>query len=70
MNQQILEIPLVLRPDKGLEGFEAGPLGEHYATDDLIHCEHLADAGRHVCVSSKGNVLLLRCPCNTHFLNE
>lgn len=60
----------MLRVDKGLAGFEARPLREHYATDDLIHCERSADGGRHACVSSKGNVPLLRCPCDAHFLNE
>lgn len=70
MNPQILEISSILSVDEGLAGFESNPLREHYATDGLIHCEHLADEGRHACVSSKGNVPLLRGLCNTHFLNE
>lgn len=70
MNQQILEISSVLSADEGLAGFEPRPLREHYATDDLIHCEHLADGGRNACVSSKGNVPLIRCLCDTYFLNE
>lgn len=70
MNQQIPAISLVLSVDEGLAGFEPRPLREHYATDDLLPCEHLADGGRHACVSSKRNGPLLRCLCDTHFLNE
>lgn len=70
MNQQILEISSVLSVDEGLAGFEPRPLREHYARDDLIHCEHLADGGRHACVSSKGNAPLLRSLYDTYFLNE
>lgn len=70
MNPQILQRSSELSVDEGLAGFESSPLREHYATDSLIHCEHSADEGKHACVSNKGNVPLLRCLCNTPFLNE
>lgn len=70
MNQQIIEVSSVLSVDEGLAGFEPRPLRKHYATDDLIHWEHLADGVWHACVSSKGNVPLPRCLCDTYFLNE
>ena len=56
MNQQLLEISSVLSVDQGLAGFEPRPSREHYATDDLIHCVHLADReGKHVSAVKETN---------------
>lgn len=42
LNRQLLELSALLNADEGRAGFEPRPLREHYATDGLIHCVHLA----------------------------